>query len=142
MEGLGLRDADELGGLRPVADVVPVPVDEEVRGRAVDELETLVRDRLPVGRGDAFAHDPPRDRGELVVDVRDVLRVDALADFLDSLSAPVGVDEALEVGCRHELSSWSGGRCADTKRRKRSALPVTREQPFADERLLVTDCYL
>ena len=93
LEGLGLRDADELRGLGPVADVVPVAVGEEVRGGAVDELEALVRDRLPVGSGDAFPHDPPRDRGELVVDVADVLGVDLLADLLDVLGLSFGFDE-------------------------------------------------
>src|SRR5207247_329285 len=107
-EGLGLRDADELCGLRPVADVIPVPVDEEVRGGAVNELEALVRDRLPVRCGDTLPHDPPRDRRELVVDVRDVLGVDALAHVLDALCTPVGFDEALEVGCRHELPPARG----------------------------------
>src|SRR6185295_14291306 len=107
-EGLGIGNADELRSLRPVADVVPVPVGEEVGGGAVDDLKALVRNRLPVGSWDAFPHDPPRDRGELVVDVRDVLGVDALADFLDSLSAPVGFDEALEVGGRHELPPGQG----------------------------------
>ena len=48
LERLRLGDADELGGLRPVADVVAVPVGEEVRRGAVDELEALARDRLPV----------------------------------------------------------------------------------------------
>src|SRR6185436_12425366 len=107
-EGLGLRDADELRCLRAVADVVPVTVGEEVRRGAVDELETLVRDRLPVRSGDAFPHDPPGDRGELVVDVRDVLGVDLFADFLDALCTPVGFDEALEVRCRHELPPGQG----------------------------------
>ena len=49
-ERLGLRDADELGGLRAVADVLAVAVDEQVGGRAVDELEALAGDRLPVRR--------------------------------------------------------------------------------------------
>src|SRR6185369_9606864 len=107
-EGLGIGNADELCSLRPVADVVAVAVGEEVGRGAVDELKALVRDRLPVGSGDAFAHNAPRDRGELVVDVRDVLGVDPLANFLDSLSAPVGFDEALEVRSRHELPPGRG----------------------------------
>src|SRR4029079_6786658 len=60
-EGLGIGNADELRSLRPVTDVVPVPVGEEVGGGAVDELKALVRNRLPVGSWDAFPHDPPRD---------------------------------------------------------------------------------
>ena len=41
---------DELGRLGAVADVVAVPVGEEVRGRAVDELEALRGHALPVRR--------------------------------------------------------------------------------------------
>ena len=69
LERLRLGHADELGGLRPVSDVVAVAVGEEVRGGAVDELESLLRDRLPVLRRDALAHDPAGDGEELVVDV-------------------------------------------------------------------------
>ena len=83
LEGLRLWDADELGGLRPVADVVAVTVDEEVRRRAVDELEAILRDLLPVRRRDALAHDPAGDGRELVVDVLDPLGVDALAHLGD-----------------------------------------------------------
>src|SRR4029079_8287162 len=111
-EGLGLGHADELRSLRPVADVVPMAVGEEVCGGAVDELEAFCRHRLPVRRRDALAHDAACDRGELVVDVRDVFGVDPLADFLDALCTPVGFDEALEVRCRHELppGRWGGAR--------------------------------
>ena len=38
-EGLGIGNADQLGGLGAIADVVPVAVDEEIRGRAIDQLE-------------------------------------------------------------------------------------------------------
>ena len=97
-ERLGLRDADELGGLGAVADVLAVPVGEEVGGRAVDELEALLGDRLPVLGRDALAHDPARDGGELVVDVLDARGVDLLADVADLRGAPGGGDEVLEVG--------------------------------------------
>ena len=40
-ERLGLGHADQLGRLRAVPDVLAVTIDEEVRGRAVDELEAL-----------------------------------------------------------------------------------------------------
>ena len=102
LERLRLRDADELRGLGAVPDVVPVPVGEEVRGRAVDELEPLRGDRLPVLRRDALAHDAAGDRGELVVDVLDPLRVDPLAYLLDEIVTAVRLDEALQVG-RHPL---------------------------------------
>ncbi len=99
-EGLRLGNADELRRLRPVTDVVPVPVGKEVRGRAVDQLEALVGDRLPVRSRDALAHDPTRDGRELVVDVRDPEVVDLLADLGDLLVTAVGADEGFEIG-RH-----------------------------------------
>ena len=49
-EGLGLGDADQLGRLRPVAEIVAAPVEEQVHGGAVDELEALLRHRFPNGR--------------------------------------------------------------------------------------------
>ena len=103
LERLRLGDADELGGLRPVPDVVAVAVGEEVRGRAVDELESLLRDRLPVLRRDALAHDAAGDGGELVVDVLDPLGVDPPPDLLDGIGTSVGLDEALQVGRHHAL---------------------------------------
>ena len=101
-ERLRLGDADELRGLGAVADVVAVPVGEEVRRRAVDELEALAGDRLPVGSRHALAHDAAGDRGELVVDVRDPQLVDLLADLGDLLVATLGADEGFEIG-RHAL---------------------------------------
>jgi hypothetical protein len=105
-ERLGLRNADELGRLGPVADVVAVAVGEEVRRRPVDELEALRGHRLPVPGRDALPHDPAGDRDELVVDVLDPLGVDAPADVLHELVAALGADEAFEVG-RHGLPSFS-----------------------------------
>ena len=104
VERLWLGDADELRRLRPVADVVAVAVGEEVRRRAVDELEALLRDRLPVLRGNALAHDAAGDGGELVVDVLDALGVDPAPDFLDGIGTSIRLDEVLQVG-RHYLSS-------------------------------------
>ena len=97
LERVGLGDADELGGLGAVPDVVAVAVGEEVRGRAVDELEALLRDRLPVLRRNALAHDAAGDGGELVVDVRDPLGVDAPSDVLYEICASVRSDEAFQV---------------------------------------------
>ena len=82
LERLGLRYSDELPGLGPVADVVAVAIGEEIRGRAVDELEALLGDRLPVRRRNPLAHDAAGDGDELVVDVRHALGVDLLADLL------------------------------------------------------------
>ncbi len=103
LEGLGLGQADELGGLRAVADVVPVPVGEEVGGRAVDELESLRGHALPVRGGDALAHDPAGDRDELVVDVRHALGVDAPPDICDQGVAALLCDKAVEIGCHARL---------------------------------------
>ena len=41
-ECLRIGNADEFGRLRPVADILPVAIDEEVRRRAVDELESAL----------------------------------------------------------------------------------------------------
>src|SRR5947208_7997698 len=46
-ERLRLRDADQLPGLRAIADVVAVPVREQVRRRPINELEALAGDALP-----------------------------------------------------------------------------------------------
>ena len=108
-ERLRLRDADELPRLGAVADVVAVPVGEEVRSRPVDELEALLGDGLPVLRGNALAHDAPGDGDELVVDVCHPRGVDPLPDLLDGVGTPIRLDEALQVG-RHHVSSRSAGR--------------------------------
>ncbi len=114
LERLRLRYPDELPSLRAVADVVAMAVDEEVRRRAVDELEALLGDRLPVGRRNALAHDAAGHGGELVVDVGDAFGVDSLPNVLHPLSTSFGFDEALQVGRHHASSSpasevWSCG---------------------------------
>src|SRR4029079_17111847 len=100
------RNAHELRGLGSVADVVAVAVGEEVGRRPVDELEALLSDRLPVLRRNALAHDAAGHGGELVVDVRDPLGIDAPTDLVDELRTPFRLDEALQVG-RHLDSSFS-----------------------------------
>ena len=102
LERLRLGDPDELPRLRAVADVVAVPVREEVRRGAVDQLEALLGDALPVGRGNALPHDPAGYRGELVVDVGDALGVDPLPNVLHQLRTPIRPDEALQVR-RHRV---------------------------------------
>ena len=97
-EGLHVRQPDELGGLWPVADVVAVPVDEEIGRGPVDQLETALRHPLPVVRRCPLAHDPAGDRGELVVDVGDPLGVDLGADALDRFRSAIGGNKPLEVG--------------------------------------------
>src|SRR3990172_8405958 len=78
-ERLGIGNADQLGGLGAVADVLAVAIAEEVCGRTIDELEALRRRALPVIRGDALADDAARHRDELIVDVGDAELVDLLA---------------------------------------------------------------
>src|SRR6266508_1829158 len=56
-EGLGLGNADELRRLRPIAQILAAPVEEEIHGGAVDELEALIRHAFPMVGGDAFAAD-------------------------------------------------------------------------------------
>ena len=89
-ERLGVGDRCELGLLRAEADVTVVPVDEEVRGRAVDELVAVLGDLLPLRRDDALAVDVTRDRDLLEEDVLDPALVDQPADLPDLL-LPAGV---------------------------------------------------
>ena len=99
-EGLGLWDADQLGRLRPVAEIVAAPVDEEVHGGAVDELEALLGDRFPMVGRNALAHDAAGDRHELQIEIFDAELVDLLANFGDELLAARRIDETLNVsGC-------------------------------------------
>jgi hypothetical protein len=65
-----------------------VPVDEEVGGRAVDELVALLGDLLPLRRDDALAVDVARDGDLLEEDVLDPALVDQLADLPDPLLPP------------------------------------------------------
>jgi hypothetical protein len=64
-----------------------VPVDEEVGGRAVDELVAVLGDLLPLRRDDALAVDVTRDRDLLEEDVLDPALVDQPADLPDLLLA-------------------------------------------------------
>ncbi len=99
-EGVDVGQPHQLRRLRPVADVVAVPVGEEVGGGAVDELEALLRRRHPLGGRYPLSHHPAGDRDELVVDVRDALVVDPAPDLLDAFVAPVLGQESFEI-CRH-----------------------------------------
>ena len=96
-EGLGLGNADQLGGLGPVAEIVAAPVDEEIHGRAVDELEALLRHGFPMVGRDALAHDAAGHRHELQVEILDPELVDLLADLLDELLALRVLDEPLDI---------------------------------------------
>ena len=78
-------DRRELGFLGAEADVAVLPVDEQVGGRAVDELVALLGDLLPLRRDDALAVDVTRDRDLLEEDVLDAALVDQLADLPDLL---------------------------------------------------------
>src|SRR5690606_19740480 len=107
-ERLDVGDADQLPRLRAVADVFAVPVGEQVRGRAVDQLESVVGELLPVLGRDALADDPAGDGDELEVDVLDLAFVD-LATHLGDLFLAAGLsDELLEIGA-HCLRPPLGG---------------------------------
>ncbi len=101
VEGLGFGDPDQLACFRPVADVIAVAVGEQVGGGPVHQLEAGVRDALPVGGGDALAHDATRHRDELVVHVLDALFDDLALHRLDRLGA---------AGLRHEPLEIAGHR--------------------------------
>ena len=96
-EGLRLWDADQLGGLRPVAEIVAAPVDEQVHGGAVDELEALLGDRFPVVGRNTLAHDAAGDRYELQIQIFDAELVDLLANLGDELLSARRIYETLDV---------------------------------------------
>ena len=102
-EGLGLGDADQLGRLRPVAEIFAAAVDEEIHGGAIDELEALLGDALPMVGRDALAHDAAGDRDELQIEIVDAELVDLLADLLDQLLALRVLDELLDVSRPHAV---------------------------------------
>ena len=96
-EGLGLGDAHQLTRLWPIADVIPLAVDEQVGRRAVDELKARARDPIPVRGRDALAHDAPGDGHELVVHVFDALGVDARTHLADGGVAPRCADQPFQI---------------------------------------------
>ena len=96
-EGLGLGNADQLGRLRSVAEIFAAPVDEQIHGGAVDELEALLRHDLPMIGRDALAADAAGHRHELQIEILDAELVDLLADLGDELLAARRIDEPLDV---------------------------------------------
>src|SRR4029077_12352267 len=86
------------GGLRAIADVIAMTVDEQVRGRAVHELEAALGGPLPVIGRDTFADDASGDRDKLVVDVMDSQLVDLLPDLLYELVAALGAHMGFKIG--------------------------------------------
>src|SRR5262249_37365682 len=100
-EGLGIWNADQLGGLRAVADIVAVPIDKQVGGRAVDQREATLGDGLPVIGRDALADDAARHRYELIVDVSDAELLDLGSHLLDEFLAAFLVYVSLEIGHGH-----------------------------------------
>ena len=75
-EGVDLGHADQLAGLRAIADVLAVAVDEQVGRGPVDQLEALVGDGAEVLSRDALTHDAPGDGHELAVQVLDAVGLD------------------------------------------------------------------
>ena len=78
-------DRCELGFFGTEADVAVLSIDEQVGGRAVNELVALLGDLLPLRRDDALAVDMTRDRDLLEEDVLDAPLVDELAELPDLL---------------------------------------------------------
>ena len=85
-EGLGIGNADQLRGLGAVADVVLVPIDVQIRGRTIDQLEAALGDALPMIGRNALADDASGHRDELAVEVLDAQLVDLLAHLLDEIA--------------------------------------------------------
>ena len=96
-ECLGLGDADQLGGFGPIAEILTAPVEEEVHGGAVDELEALLRHRLPMIGRDAFAADAPRHRDELEIEILDPQRIDLLPHLGDEFLPVRRLYEPLDI---------------------------------------------
>ena len=84
-EGLRLRDAHQFLLVRSVPEVFAVAVQEQVDGRAVDQLETALGDGFPMIRRNALAADPSCDRHELEIQILDTQLVDLAAHLLDQI---------------------------------------------------------
>ena len=119
-EGVDVRQAHQLGRFGPVADVLPVTVDEEVGGGAVDQLESLGGDGGPVGGGDPFAHDTAGDRDELEVDVGDALALNATGHLVRP-PRPARPDPRSARGLSPWMRSLLGKRCSPIVNNGRSA---------------------
>ncbi len=85
-------------------------VDEEIRGRAVDQLKTARAHRFPVIRGHALADDASGDRDELIVDVLNAESVDECPALLDQIASPWSADIRLQLGCRADVRHSSSSR--------------------------------
>src|SRR5215472_15781320 len=131
-EGLGVGNADQLGGLRAIADIVLVAVDEEIGGRAIDQLEAPLGDALPMIGRHALADDATRDGNELVVDVLDPQLLDLLPDLLHQLFAAFGVNMNFQVG--HVLPLFSVFSLSSLRSIDRS-VPRPRSSPVSFARL-------
>ena len=104
-EGLRLGDAHQLLVVRPVAEVLAVPVQEQVDRRPVHELETALGDRFPVVCRDALAANPSGDRHELEVDVLDPQLLDLAAHLSDQFVPAFLPYEGFDI--RHAaVPSW------------------------------------
>ena len=96
-ERFRLRYADELLVLRAVAEILAVPVEEEVDGCAVDELEAPLGNALPMVGGNSLAADATRDRHELQVQVLDAELIDLRSDLPDHVGPSGRFHEAFDV---------------------------------------------
>ena len=74
-----------------------MPVQEQVDGRAVDQLEAAFGDQFPVIRRDALAADPAGDRYELHVEILDSQFVDLAAHLFDQLVPAVLLHKGFDI---------------------------------------------
>ena len=96
-EGFRLRDADKLGGLRSVAQVIARTGGEQVHGGAVDQLEAFLSHSFPMVGRNAFAHDLTGDRNELQVKIFDPQLIDLRTYLLDLFVPALGLYKLFNV---------------------------------------------
>src|SRR5206468_7486500 len=105
-----------------------MPVHEEIRGGAVDQLETALGDSFPVIRRYALADDAAGHRDELIIDVCNAKLVDLRANLLDEFGATVGLHIGFEC-CQRCLP----GRAQDMVPSRTETGPRLNQFSFRDQ---------
>ena len=96
-ESLGLRNADQLRRFRTITQIVAGAVGKQVDRRAIDQLETLFRNALPVVGRDALAHNFAGDRHELQIEILNPHPVNHFTDFFDFFVAAGSLDKTFQI---------------------------------------------